>query len=133
MKLNDAPDELLIKKYVELRAARAQRKKAFEMEDSAEKGKQEKIEIEFLRRFNERGTDSTSSREYGTAYRRTTTSCTVSDWEAYLQSFVIPNASWDFLEKRANKTMVDAYRKEHDDIPPGLNWVETATVGFRSS
>lgn len=131
MKLSDAPDDLLIAKFVALRDARSLRKKAYEAEDADDKIKQEKIEAEILRRLNDRKTDSTSSKAHGTAYRLTRTSCSVADWEAYFQQFVLPNQAWDFLEKRANKTMVEAYRAEHNDLPPGLNWSETATIGVR--
>lgn len=132
MKLNEAPDDLLIANYVKLRDARAQRKKAFEAEDAVDKGRQEKIEIEILRRLNERGTDSTSSRTHGTAYRLVRTSCNVADWDAYFNQFVVPNQAWDFIERRANKTMVEAYRDEHNgELPPGLNWSEVAAIGFR--
>lgn len=133
MKLTEAPDDVLIASFVKIRDARAQRKKAFESADADDKIKQEKIEIEFLRRFNERGTDSTTSREFGTAYRSTRSSCSVADWEAFFNGYVLPNNAWDFLERRANKTMVEAFRTEYNDLPPGLNWSETATVGVRRS
>ena len=131
LSLAEASDEVLIAKFVQLRDARAANKKAFELADAGDKMKQEKIEAELLRRLNERGTDSTSSRTAGTAYRLVRTSCTVADWETFFTQFVQANEAWDFLERRANKTMVEAFRQEHGDLPPGLNWSETATIGVK--
>lgn len=133
MKLNDAPDDMLIGKYVQLRDARAQRKKAFESEDAEDKGRQEKIEAELLRRLNDRGTDSTTSKAYGTAYRIVRSSCSVADWDAFFNQWVVPHSAWDFIERRAAKAAVEAYRQDSNDLPPGLNWSEVATIGVRRS
>lgn len=131
--LDKASDGSIIKKYVELRDIRAQRKKAFDEEDVADKIRMEKLENELLRRLNERGVDSTSSKEFGTAYKKVTTSCSAADWEAFVHDFVIPNQAWDFLTQRPNKTAVAAYVEEHGDLPPGLNWGEYTTIGIRRS
>lgn len=129
--LSEATDEALISKFVEIRDRRAQRKKEYQEADAEDKRRAEKLEAELLRRLNERGTDSTSSRKHGTAYRLTQTSCTVADWETFFHHFVLPNNNWDFLERRASKSAVEAYRNEHDDLPPGLNWKEIATIGVK--
>lgn len=130
--LADAPDDLLISKFVQLKDARAARKKAFELEDANDKMRQEKLEIELLRRLNERGTDSTSSRSVGTAYRLVKSSCSVADKEVF-RNWVIDRGSWEFLDIKANKTSVDEFRKENGDLPPGLNWSEVLTIGIRRS
>lgn len=130
MKLSDAPDDKLIAGYVKIRDSRAQRKAAFDADDADDKGKQEKIEIEFLRRFSERGTDSSTSRGVGTAYRLTKTSCTMADWDIFFP-FVQANDMWEMIERRPSKDAVKAYREIHNDLPPGLNWREELAVGFR--
>lgn len=132
MKLQDAPDDKLIGAYVKIRDARAQRKAAYETDDAADKEKQEKIEAEFLRRFHERGTDSTKANGVGTAYKIVRTSATVGDPDVY-RGWILQNPEdrMIFMEMRANKTAVLQYRTEHDDIPPGINWREDLTVGFR--
>lgn len=132
MKLQDAPDDKLIGGYVKIRDARAQRKAAFDAEDADDKEKQERIENEFLRRFDDRGTDSTKANGVGTAYKIVRTSATVADKDVYF-SWILqdPTERMAFIEARANKTAVLQFRTEHDDIPPGINWREDLTVGFR--
>lgn len=132
-KLSEATDDVLIAAYVEIRDRRAQRKAAHDAADADDKSRQEKIEAEVLRRLNERGTDSTSSREHGTAYRNIKTSCTTADRQAFMEQFVIPHQAWEFLDVRPNKTAVEAYKDEHGVLPPGINWSEMAAVGFRRS
>jgi len=131
MKLQDAPDDRLISAFVKIRDQRAQRKAAFESEDSGDKEKQERIEAEFLRRFHDRGATSTKS-DAGTAYIKVTTSTSVADRDTYF-SWVLedPSERMTFLEARANKNAVLQYRGENDDLPPGINFSETQTVGFR--
>jgi len=36
-----------------------------------------------------------------------------------------------FVEARANKTAILQYKGEHDDLPPGINFSEAQSVGFR--
>lgn len=132
MKINEAPDDKLIAGYVKLRDIRAQRKKSFENEDESDRKRMYAIEAELLRRLNERGTDSTSARGVGTAYRNIKSSCTVADWDSFFK-FVRENNAWEFLTHAASKEAVAAFREENDDIPPGLNWSETVAIGFRRS
>ena len=132
MKVSEMRDDQLVEVYIQLRDRRAERKKAFEVEDADDKAKMEKLEQLLLSRFNENGQESVRTKA-GTAYKKLTSSCTVADWDSYLNTFVIPNQAWDFLERRANKTMVDAFKTEHQDLPPGLNWSETLTIGVRRS
>ena len=132
MKLQEAPDDKLIGAFVKIRDARAQLKAAYENEDADNKGRQEKIEAEFLRRFHERGTDSTKAAGIGTAYIKVFTNTTVADKDVYF-SWVIedPVERMCFLEARANKTAILQYKTENNDLPPGVNYSATQTVGFR--
>lgn len=130
MKLTDAPDDKLVAKYVELRDEVAQREAQFKTEIAVPKSKMEKIEIEFLRRFNERGAESVRTAQ-GTAYRTVRTSVTCGDWETFFNTFVVPQQAWEFIEHRPSKTSVLQFRGEHNDLPPGINLREEAVVGFR--
>jgi hypothetical protein len=128
--IKELGDNSLLKLYIKLRDQRAQRKAAYEEDDADDRGKQDKIEIEFLRRFNERGIDNVAARGIGTAYRSTRASATVADWDALL-GHVQDNEAWEMIERRVNKTAVQQYRDEHDDLPPGVNWSETQVINFR--
>ena len=76
-KICELADGQLIKVFVGLRDRRAQRKAAYSQDDSGDKLKQDKIEVEFLRRMNERDIDSVSARDVGTAYMSTRSTATV--------------------------------------------------------
>lgn len=130
MKLSEVKDADLLKIFMGLRDRRAQRKAAFTEEDAGDKAKQERIENEFLRRFNDREIDNVSARGVGTAYRSVRSSATVADWEALL-NFITTEEAWEMLERRVNKTAVEQYKEVHEDLPPGVNWGEVITVNFR--
>jgi len=129
-KVGELDDESLTKIYIAARDRRAQRKAAYNEEDAADKMKQEKIEIEFLRRFQERGIDSVSIRNVGTAYKSTRSSATVADWDAFLD-YVVSNEAWELLERRVNKTALEQIKEVEGDLAPGTNWSETVVINFR--
>lgn len=129
-KITDLDDGSLLKLFIGLRDRRAQRKAAYDEDDASDKDKQNKIEIEFLRRFQERGIDNVSARDVGTAYKSTRASATVADWEAVLDH-VRENDAWELLERRVNKTAVEQFKSVDGDLPPGVNWSETQVVNFR--
>jgi hypothetical protein len=129
-KIAELEDVSLLKIFIGLRDKRSQRKADYDADDAGDKDKQNRIETEFLRRFNERGIDNVSSREFGTAYRSTRSSATVADWEAVLDH-VKEQDAWELLERRVSKGAIQQYRDVHDDLPPGVNWSEAQVVNFR--
>jgi hypothetical protein len=129
-KIGELDDVSLLKLFIGLRDRRAQRKAAYNDDDSGDKEKQNKIEVEFLQRFQNRGIDNVSAREVGTAYRSTRSSATVADWDTLLDH-VKDNDAWEMLERRVNKTAVEQFKAVNDDLPPGINWSETQVVNFR--
>jgi hypothetical protein len=129
-KIAELEDVSLLKIFIGLRDKRSQRKADYDADDAGDKDKQNRIETEFLRRFNERGIDNVSSREFGTAYRSTRSSATVADWEAVLDH-VKEQGAWELLERRVSKGAIQQYRDVHDDLPPGVNWSEAQVVNFR--
>ena len=68
----------------------------------------------------------------GTAYKTTRVSCTVQEWEPLL-AWIQENNAWEMLDKRVNKTGVESYKEEHNDLPPGVKWDEAVTVNVRRS
>jgi|TARA_B110000263_G_scaffold74541_1_gene65079 hypothetical protein len=129
-KVAELDDVSLLKIFIGLRDKRSRRKAAYDADDVGDKHKQNKIETEFLRRFNERGIDNVSSREFGTAYRATRSSATVADWEAVL-NHVKEHDAWELLERRVSKGAIQQYRDVHDDLPPGVSWSEAQVINFR--
>ena len=131
MKVTDLPNDKLVGVYLELRDRRAQRKAAYDNDDAADKGKQEKIETILLQRFLADGTESVRTTN-GTAYKATRTSVSCADGAIFFD-YCRENDAWDLLEKRPAKAAVLAFKEEFDDIPPGLNWREDVTINVRRS
>jgi len=131
MKLNEAPDDKLVETYIAIRDSVAAKESAHKEALSPLKGKLDKIEAEFLRRFSERGQESVRT-NFGTAYKSTRSSATVADRGSYVGWILeAPEDRLSYLDVRANKTEVAQYKGEHGDVPPGLNWREELVVGFR--
>ena len=129
-KIGELDDVSLLKLFIALRDRRAKRKAAYDDDDASDKDKQNKIEVEFLRRFQERGIDNVAARDIGTAYKSTRSSATVADWEVVLD-YVQEHEAWELLERRVNKTAVEQFKSVEGDLPPGINWSETQVVNFR--
>lgn len=129
-KIGELDDVSLLKLFIALRDRRAKRKSAYDDDDASDKDKQNKIEVEFLRRFQDRGIDNVAARDIGTAYRSTRSSATVADWEVVLD-YVQEHEAWELLERRVNKTAVEQFKSVEGDLPPGINWSETQVVNFR--
>lgn len=127
---SEVDDQSLIKRYVQIRDSQAQRKAAYDLDDQKDKSMRLGIETEFLRRFNERGIDSVSSRDFGVAYRTTRTSTSVADFEALL-GHVKENEAWELIERRVSKTAVQEFVEEHGDLPPGVNMSSVQQINFR--
>ena len=130
LKVSDLDDASLLKLFIGLRDRRAKRKADYEADDSSDKDKQLLIEVEFLRRFNERGIDNVSSREHGTAYRSTRSSVTVEDPDTFM-NHVTSNEAWELLDIRAKKKNCQEYEQVHGVIVPGTKYSATDVVNFR--
>ncbi len=129
-KANDMDDATLVKLFIALRDRRARRKADYQLDDVGDKEKQEKIEVEFLKRFNKRGIDNVSARGIGTAYRSVRASAKVADWDSLLE-FIKKEGAWEMLERRVSKVAVEQFKAETDDLPPGVDWGETQVINFR--
>tara|TARA_B100000768_G_C11153775_1_gene321449 strand:- start:178 stop:579 length:402 start_codon:yes stop_codon:yes gene_type:complete len=123
-------DKTLLQFFIELRDRRARRKADYALDDAGDKQKQNGIEIEFLRRFDERGIDNVSSREFGTAYRSTRSSATVADRDMFT-NYIKEHDAWELADIRVSKSGAVQFREEHNDLVPGTNWSETQVVNFR--
>lgn len=121
----------LIDKYIKVRDKKAQLKKAYE----AEAGKLDevltKMEAVILKMFEQTGQDSAKTAS-GTAYTSTRNSATVADRDAFLGWVLAdPEERAIFLENRVNKTAVEQFKAENEDLPPGVNWRSEITVNVR--
>ncbi len=95
------------------------------------KDKRNKVDAEFLRRFHAEGMTSVKTKA-GTPYIITYESFSVADKDTFM-GWVDQNDAIDFLEVRANKSMMQAYKEEHKDLPPGVNYSATLKIGVKKS
>lgn len=121
----------IVEKYMALRAKRDVLKKAFDAEVADIDTAMTRVENYLLRDMQERGVESEKT-PFGTPYITTRTSATVADWGSFL-GFVRANDEWDMLKRDVAKAIVVAWRTEHNDLPPGLNWREEKVVNIRKS
>lgn len=121
----------LVQRYIALRDAKDKIRKAYLAKVATIEGVMDKIEAHILGSFNESGIDSVRTAA-GTAYRQTRTSASVADWELVLD-YVRKNELWHMLERRVSKDAVEAFKSEHGDLPPGINWREETVINVRRS
>lgn len=55
----------------------------------------------------------------GTAFLQNVTSVTTEDWDATL-AWIKAQESWEFLEHRVSKTVVQDYMESTGEVPPGV-------------
>lgn len=88
-----------------------------------------KLESQMMTILVDAGVDSMKT-PAGTAYRSEKTSVTVADKSAFMD-YIQSNGAFDLLDVRANKTAVEGFMAEHQDVPPGVNIRREASVNFR--
>lgn len=69
---------------------------------------------------------------YGTVYKTTKDSATISDSTAFWEH-VLRTKDFDLIDKRANKTAVRDYIEDNGAPPPGVNYTQVSEVGVRRS
>ena len=96
---------------------------------SALKAKREKIDTEFLARFAQQGLQSVRT-AHGTPHIIKRESYSVGNKDAYIQWIKEDiDGRLDFMEVRAAKGMVEVYKEEHEDLPPGINYSAKLSIG----
>jgi len=122
----------IVERYVKLRDRKAELKKAYEASvEGIDKG-MEKIENFLLKTLQDMGTEAFKT-AHGTAYVTTKTSATIRDWDQFKAFLEEQEDPFYFLDRKANKTAVEEYSKEHQDVPSGINWTAIKAVNIRRS
>lgn len=121
----------IIEKYIKLRDGKAQLVQKHKEKMQGIDSVLTRIEAALLEEFREMGVQSVKT-DAGTAYVQLRTSAGVADWDAVL-AYIKENDAWDMLERRVNKSAVESFREEKNDLPPGVNWREEQVVNVRRS
>lgn len=122
--------EAVVERYVALRDRKAELVKAHKAELEVIEQAMEKIENALLNLLNEQGVESMRTGA-GTAYVTRRTSVSIADWDSFRRFLSAQPDPFVYLDRKANKTAVEEFRKEHEDLPPGLNWSEMRAVNVR--
>jgi predicted secreted acid phosphatase len=122
----------IVERYVKLRDRKAELKKAYEASVADIDQGMEKIENFLLKTLQEMGTEAFKTAS-GTAYVTTKTSATIKDWDEFRSFLSQQEDPYYFLDRRANKTAVEEYSKEHNEVPSGINWTAIKAVNIRRS
>lgn len=124
----------LITGYIQLRDKKAALKAQHDAEMAPIQAMLDKVEVHLLTKMNEQGVKSYgASSGAGTAYISTRTSATCADWESYKQFCVQQDDPFMFMERRVNKTAIDEYVAQNNDLPPGVNYRAETVVNVRRS
>lgn len=121
----------LIDRYIKLRDKKKQLKDEYEAKVAPYDAAMDKIENLMLTKMQEQGLKSMPT-SAGTAYIQTRTSATVADRELF-KDWCENTDNWHLIDLRAQKTAIDAYKEEHDDLPPGINYNQQVVVNIRRS
>jgi hypothetical protein len=124
MKLSEA-----IALYIQVRDEKAALKKQFTAATEGLDLKLKKLESMFLKAFEKSGQTSAKA-DTGTAFIKERVSDKVVDREAYI-AFLKAEGAYDMIESRVNKTALDEYIEEHEDLPPGITRSVERTINVR--
>ena len=123
--------QTLVEKYVQLRDKKSELDKAHKEKMAKYNNAMQELEARLLDNLNSMGVESARTPN-GTAYRTVRSSVKVEDRDAFLD-FIRENGEWEFLESRANKTAVESYLEEQEELPPGLSINRQSVVNIRRS
>jgi len=121
--------DAIVEKYIALRDKKAALKKAYEASVANIDVGLDRCEAFFKGKMQTLGLTALPTR-FGTPYRSSKTSAPVGDWPLFL-AWAIEHQRFDMLERRVNKTAVEAFKDEHQDLPPGIGWREEYSVTVR--
>ena len=109
----------LVEKYVKLRDFKEAKEREMKEKVALVKTKMDEIEGELMTFLNQTGQESANTKA-GTFFKRTTTKCSVADWDVVLP-FIQENELWNLLNHAVNKTGVEEYIEINKAVPPGIN------------
>lgn len=125
-------DDVVVK-YLALRQKKADLKKKFDEDTEAINVGMDTAERFFLGYMQTNGLTSLPTKA-GTPYRSERTSVTVADKVAFMAWLLSePSRIEEYLDVKANKTSVVAFKEEHEDLPPGLNYSSEFVVNVRKN
>lgn len=122
-----AGDDRLVKVILKIRDKIAEVSTAHDAVLADLKAQKHEVEVELLRRLQERGATSTKT-QYGTSYISEKAQYTIADAETF-SAFVLNQGNTEFYQARAKVETVKAYMEQNGgQMPPGLNVFRTLEI-----
>lgn len=121
----------MIEKYIALRDKKAELETAHKAKLAPINEGLEKIENFLLAKMQEQGLTSFPVKGVGTAYQSERTSVTMASWDDFKPFIQEQEDPFRFLDRKVNKTAVEEYMAEHQDVPPGVNVRREVVVNVR--
>lgn len=121
--------EQVIARYLQIRNEKSEFKAKYDRQIAELDMEMDRIESYLQSAMNLIGA-ATIQASAGTAYTSVRPRVSVTDWNVVL-NWIIENEYWQALDPRISRSFVEAYKEEHKQIPPGVEWHETLTVNVR--
>lgn len=121
--------EKIIERFVALRDKKKELDEAHKEKLRPINEAMEKLEVAILNHLQATGSEGIRTKA-GTAYKKTETSITVADKEVF-KRHLFETGLWDLADIRASKSGIEQFRAENDDLPPGINWRQSVSVGVQ--
>lgn len=121
-------DPALVDKYVKIRDALGEAKKAFDKETERMKKALEVIEGVFQKKMEEDGLEQIAN-EYGTVYAKVRSSCTVKD-RGEFYDFAVSTNNLGLIDMKANAKAVRELLQDGVEVP-GVKFTEIKQINVR--
>lgn len=122
----------VVDRYIKLRDRKAELKKEYDKSVEDIDTALTKIENVLLKHLNDSKSESVKTTA-GTFYVSKKANVSIADWDSYKAFLLKQEDPFAYLDRKANKSAIEAYKEEHKDLPDGLNWSEIRTVNVRRS
>lgn len=115
----EVPVEKLVKVYLKMNAALAEKRKAYEKEETELKDQMAKVKTRLLTYCKDQNVESVRTNE-GLFYRTVKVNYWTTDWDS-MRRFIVENNVPELLHERLHQTNMKQFMEDNPDLhPPGL-------------
>lgn len=124
--------DVLVKAYINLRTAKDDLRRSYELQDKEMQDQMNMIQSEILDFCKNSGLDSLKTK-YGTAMRSVRERYWCTDWDSF-RNFVKENDAIELFEKRIHQTNMKQFMETNPELlPPGMNIEREYSITIRKA
>lgn len=124
--------DVLVKAYINLRTAKDDLRRSYELQDKEMQDQMNMIQSEILDFCKNSGLDSLKTK-YGTAMRSVKERYWCTDWDSF-RNFVKENDAIELFEKRIHQTNMKQFMETNPELlPPGMNIEREYSITIRKA